>query len=149
MGRGSGGGVFSDQAPDTGALHENAGAGIHLRTNEIWFSHPLLMNDPQEVAFGLNTAAQLLFIDERIKAACGSPQWLEILKNALIYRFNRFSKKHLPNTSYCVFARMQEKTTTAFCRYSEGGDQGKGSLSRSIRSRLLRGNPHDCPSSKE
>ena len=45
-----------------------------LRNNEIWFSHPLLMNDPEEVSFGLDTGAKLFFANERIRAACGSPR---------------------------------------------------------------------------
>lgn len=75
-----------------------------LRNNEIWFSHPLLMNDPEEVSFGLNTGAQLLFANDKIRAACGTVQRFELLKNTFVYWFNRFAKEDLPKTFVLCFS---------------------------------------------
>jgi hypothetical protein len=98
-----------------------------LRTNEIWFSHPLLINDPQEVTFGLNAAAQLLFTSERIKSACGSLQRFEILRNTFLAWFNRFANEHLPSTFVLCFCEHARDDNDGLLSMWRGyGDQGRG-----------------------
>ena len=38
-----------------------------LRTNEIWFSNPLLMNDVQELSFGILESRNKIYLDEGLK----------------------------------------------------------------------------------
>jgi hypothetical protein len=98
-----------------------------LRTNEIWFSHPLLMNDPQEVTFGLNAAAQLLFTSESIRTACQSSHRFDTLKNTFIFWFNRFAKEHLPNTFVlCFFEHATDDHDGLLSMWRGYGDQGSG-----------------------
>jgi hypothetical protein len=74
-----------------------------LRNNEIWFSHPLLMNDPQEVIFGLDVGVKLLLANEKIKAACGSPGRFERLKNPLFIGSTSLQRGNFQTLLGCVF----------------------------------------------
>jgi len=98
-----------------------------LRNNEIWFSHPLLMNDPQEVIFGLDVGVKLFLANEKIKAACGSPGRFERLKNTFIYWFNKFAKEYLPNTFVLCFSEHAPDDNDGLLSMWRGyGDQGRG-----------------------
>ena len=98
-----------------------------LRSNEIWFSHPLLMNDHQEVTFGLNAATQLLLMSDRIRAACGSQQRFEILRNTFFDWFNRFVSEHLPSTFVLCFCEHASDDNDGLLSMWRGyGDQGRG-----------------------
>jgi hypothetical protein len=98
-----------------------------LQNNEVWFSHPLLMNDPEEVAFGLETGAQLFFTSEIIKAACGSTERFNTLRNTFIYWFNRFTKEHLPDTYvFCLSEHAKEDNDGLLSLWRGYGDNGKG-----------------------
>jgi len=98
-----------------------------LRNREIWFSHPLLMNDPQEVTFGLNAAAQLLSTNERIKAACGSLQRFETLRNTFFAWLSRFANEHLPSTFVLCFCEHAVDDNDGLLSMWRGyADQGRG-----------------------
>src|SRR5258708_9759980 len=74
-----------------------------LKNKEVWFSHPVLMNDSEEVVFDLNTAAQLFLSNQRMKAACGTAKRVDTLKSTFTGWFNRFAKQHFPNTFVLSF----------------------------------------------
>jgi hypothetical protein len=98
-----------------------------LRNKEIWFSHPLLMNDPQEVTFGLNAVAQLFDTSERVRAACGTPQRFETLRNTFIFWFNKFTQEHLPNTFVlCLSEHAKGDNDGLLSMWRGYGDQGRG-----------------------
>jgi hypothetical protein len=71
-----------------------------LRNNEIWFSHPVLMNDPEEVIFGLSAGAELFVKDEHLAAACG-PRRFAMLNGGFKYWFDRFANEDFPKTCQC------------------------------------------------
>jgi hypothetical protein len=97
-----------------------------LKNNEIWFSHPLLMNDPEEVLFGLDASARLLFTNEKIRTACGTSQRFEMLKNTF-YWLNRFTKRHLPNTFVlCFIEHSPDDNGGLLSMWSRYGDQQRG-----------------------
>jgi hypothetical protein len=98
-----------------------------LRNNEVWFSHPILMNDPQEVVFGLNAAARLFFASEELKAACGTADRFDRLKSAFALWFNKFAKEHLPNTFVLCFSEHEKEDNDGLLSMWRGyGDSGKG-----------------------
>jgi len=98
-----------------------------LQNNEVWFSHPLLMNDPEEVAFGLDTGAQLFFTSEIIKAACGSTERFNTLRNTFIYCFNRFRKEHLSDTYvFCLSEHAKEDNDGLLSMWRGYANNGKG-----------------------
>lgn len=41
-----------------------------LRTNELWLSNPLFMNDMEEVRFGIHTEARLFLGSSELELAC-------------------------------------------------------------------------------
>jgi hypothetical protein len=98
-----------------------------LRNKEIWFSHPLLMNDHQEVTFGLNAAAQLFDTSERVRAACESSQRFQTLRNTFIFWFNKFAQEHLPNTFVLCFSEHAKDDNDGLLSMWRGyGDKGRG-----------------------
>jgi Protein of unknown function (DUF2971) len=98
-----------------------------LRNKEIWFSHPLLMNDPQEVTFGLNAVAQLFDASERIRAACETPRRFAMLRAFFVSWFNNFVQEHLPNTFVLCFSEHAKEDNDGLLSMWRGyGDQGRG-----------------------
>jgi hypothetical protein len=87
-----------------------------LQTNEVWFSHPLLMSDPKELKFGLVTGAQLFFNSERMRTACGSQARFDRLRGTFNAWFKTFGRSICPTLSWCVFASTRPTITTAYCR---------------------------------
>jgi hypothetical protein len=87
----------------------------------------MLMNDPQEVAFGLNTAAPLFCTSEKIKSACGTPERFELLRQTFNFWFNRFGKEHLPNTFVLCFSEhAKEDNDGLLSMWRAYGDHGNG-----------------------
>jgi hypothetical protein len=52
-----------------------------LRSNEIWFSNPLFMNDMEEVRFGINAGANLFLTSTEVESACGDKERFDLLKS--------------------------------------------------------------------
>jgi hypothetical protein len=48
------------------------------RSNEIWFSNPLFMNDMEEVRFGINAGANLFLTSTEVESACGNKERFDI-----------------------------------------------------------------------
>src|SRR5712664_2688178 len=53
-----------------------------MSSDELWFSHPLYMNDMEELRFGILEGAQSFRTHEALKAACGSLPRYELLRSA-------------------------------------------------------------------
>lgn len=98
-----------------------------LEKNEVWFSHPLQMNDPDEVSFGLQTGWELFFANEKIRAACATPRRFEMLKAAFAYWFNRFAKEDLPKTFVLCFSEHAPADNNGLLSmWDRYGDHGRG-----------------------
>lgn len=73
-----------------------------LTTNELWFSNPLMMNDVEEVRFGISSAVQLLlsedFVSAGIAEACNTSARAELVKTAFLQCSNIFSTDHALDT---------------------------------------------------
>ncbi len=98
-----------------------------LKNKEVWFSHPVLMNDSEEVVFDLNTAAQLFLSNQRMKAACGTAKRFYTLKSTFTGWFNRFAKEHFPNTFVLCFSEHAREDRDGLLSMWRGyGDEGRG-----------------------
>jgi hypothetical protein len=69
-----------------------------LRTNELWLSNPLFMNDMEEVRFGIHTGARLFLGSSEIESACRNKQRFDLLKSSFNSYFNTFDSEHVLDT---------------------------------------------------
>jgi hypothetical protein len=69
-----------------------------LRTNEIWFSNPLLMNDIEEVRFGLNESQRLVMASEGISRVCGDQTRIDLFRNAFLKNYSQFAVTQVIDT---------------------------------------------------
>jgi DUF2971 family protein len=98
-----------------------------LQNNEVWFSHPLLMNDPEEVGFGLDAGNKLFFSSAPIEAACETPRRLAMLRAAFAYWFKRFANEDLPKTFVlCLSEHAPEDNNGLLSMWNLYGDQCRG-----------------------
>jgi hypothetical protein len=80
--------------------------------DELWFSHPLLMTDSEEMRWGLEQGERLFLSNENIKSACGS----DARYKKLIEDFN---------SRYIQYTHMTAATTyvACFCRHDDTNDK--------------------------
>lgn len=62
-----------------------------VRTNEIWLSNPLFMNDLEEVRFGLNESQRLVMESKEIAQACGDSARVDVFRDAFIHYYSQFA----------------------------------------------------------
>ena len=65
-----------------------------VTNNEIWFSNPLLMNDLEELRFGINEGDRLFHDHAELRKSCGSKErWLELYAAFDVY-YDKLSFEH-------------------------------------------------------
>ena len=69
-----------------------------IRTDEIWLSNPLFMNDIEEVRFGLNESHHLVLESKEIAKVCGDPVRIDAFRNAFTHFYNQFASTHVLDT---------------------------------------------------
>jgi Protein of unknown function (DUF2971) len=69
-----------------------------VKTNEVWFSNPLYMNDVEELEFGMNTGAQALRDSAHIEEATGEPAVHKKLISHFDRLFAEFDANHSLDT---------------------------------------------------
>lgn len=82
-----------------------------MASNELWFSNPLLMNDFEEVRFGINTSVNMFYSDGRIPAACGKPERYQLLAKAFGLCHRQFYQEHAFDTYVMCFSEHDEGDT--------------------------------------
>jgi hypothetical protein len=55
-----------------------------LQTEEVWFSNPLVMNDLDEVRFGVLRGNELFHSSASIEQACGTSERYDTLRDAYV-----------------------------------------------------------------
>ena len=80
-------------------------------SNELWFSNPLLMNDFEEVRFGINTSVNMFYNDERIPAACGNAERHQLLAKAFGLCHTQFDQEHAFDTYVMCFSEHDDGDT--------------------------------------
>lgn len=98
--------------------HYTSIAGLEgiVRNSEIWFSHPLAMNDSEELRFGMRAGAAAFRESHALRHACQSDKRFEFLLRAFDDAFRRFWNEHAFDTY-------------VFCTSLHGADDNEGRLS--------------------
>jgi hypothetical protein len=98
-----------------------------LRTNELWLSNPLFMNDMEEVRFGIHTGARLFLGSSDLELACGSKKRFDLLKHSFNYYFNRFDSEHVLDTYvFCLSEHEMDNTDGRLSMWRGYGGNGSG-----------------------
>jgi hypothetical protein len=80
-----------------------------LKSEEVWFSNPLFMNDIEEVRFGILRGVDLAMRSTELASACGNQSRADSFTHALDHYLQRFDKEHLLDT-YVLCLSQHEPT---------------------------------------
>jgi Protein of unknown function (DUF2971) len=98
-----------------------------LKSNEIWFSNPLFMNDLEEVTFGFIHGATKIKNDDNIRAALRSESRQAIFTQALDYYINDFEEQFLLDTYvFCLSEHDPENRDGMLSMWRGYGGNGRG-----------------------
>lgn len=98
-----------------------------LRTNEIWFSNPLFMNDLEEVRFGVLNGVQEIKDNPDIIKALGDKSRHNIFVHCLFHYMSEFEKNHLFDTYvFCLSEHDPEDRDGLLSMWRGYGELGKG-----------------------
>jgi hypothetical protein len=99
-----------------------------MRTDEIWLSNPLFMNDLEEVRFGILQGTSLFLQSELIAQASGkSADHVQLLKNAFSHYHNQFNQEHAFDTYvFCLSQHDPKNTDGLLSMWRDYGGQGNG-----------------------
>src|ERR1700737_1061479 len=98
-----------------------------LRSNEIWFSNPLFMNDMEEVRFGINAGANLFLTSTEVESACGNKERFDILKSTFNHYYNTFANEHVIDTYvFCLSEHVRDDTDGLLSMWGGYGGIGSG-----------------------
>jgi hypothetical protein len=98
-----------------------------MRTDEIWLSNPLFMNDLEEVRFGLQQGTRLFLQNEAVAQACGTPSRVLLLRNAFSHYYNQFDQEQAFDTYvFCLSEHDPANTDGLLSMWRGYGGQGNG-----------------------
>ena len=97
-----------------GSLEKN------LDTNEIWFSNPLLMNDLEEVRFGVLRGASIVRESAQLVEACGTTARAELFRNEFDHWSQRLRRSMPSIHMYSAFQNTNQPTLTESFRCGGG-----------------------------
>src|SRR5271165_2051093 len=98
-----------------------------LRTNELWLSNPLFMNDMEEVRFGIHTGARLFFGSSELELACRNKKRFDLLKHWFTYYFNKFDSEQVLDTYvFCLSEHAKDDTDGRLSTWRGYGGNGNG-----------------------
>ena len=75
-----------------------------LKSEEIWLSNPLFMNDAEEVVFGFTNAIKILRDSQIIRDALVTQQRFDIFRHSYEYYVNQYEDKELLDTYVFCFS---------------------------------------------
>lgn len=98
-----------------------------MRSDEVWFSNPLFMNDIQELRFGILEGANAFRQHKGIEAASASPERYKALRHAFEHYFDEFSNRHAIDTYvFCLAEHKQENSDGLLSMWRGYGGNGSG-----------------------
>lgn len=98
-----------------------------VRSNELWLSNPLYMNDWEELQFGLNAGAALFRNSPALIDACGTKQDHSQLMRSFDGIFNPFANYHAIDTYILCFSEHDPNNTDGVLSMWRGyGEAGSG-----------------------
>ncbi|WP_454840535.1 DUF2971 domain-containing protein [Pseudomonas hormoni] len=100
---------------------------LMMSNNEIWFSHPLYMNDLEELRFGMLSGANVFRNSHELEAAFEDDHLYMQLIAHFNYLFNEFDEKHVFDTYVMCLANHDPKETDGLLSMWRGyGAGGSG-----------------------
>lgn len=98
-----------------------------LKTEEVWFSNPLFMNDLEEVRFGFRRGREIFKQSETIRVACDTADRYNALKHYFYHYFNEFDQKQaLDVYVFCLSQHERENEDGRLSMWRGYGGQGNG-----------------------
>lgn len=98
-----------------------------MRSDEIWFSNPLFMNDLQELRFGILEGANAFRQHKGIESASGDQERYQVLSQAFEHYFEEFSNKHAIDTYvFCLAEHDPENSDGLLSMWRGYGGNGSG-----------------------
>lgn len=98
-----------------------------MKSNEIWLSNPLYMNDLEELRFGINEGLIAFKNHPAIKKACGSDKRHEILVSEYSRQYDTYSNEHAFDTYvFCLSEYKSEKPDGSLSMWRGYGSNGSG-----------------------
>jgi hypothetical protein len=98
-----------------------------LKTDELWLSNPLFMNDLEEVRFGISQGVTLFEQSGIIEGSCGSSERINHIRSAFHYYLNEFDTKHVFDTYvFCLTRHEPANTDGLLSMWRAYGGQGNG-----------------------
>lgn len=115
-----------------------------LRSEEVWLSNPLLMNDHEEVRFGVLNGLEIIRTSNLLRNALGTDQRRDIFFNALEAESEMYGTEHVLDLYAMCFSVHQDFNDDGQLSMWRGyGNQGKGAAIVFDTSRLPV--PEDSP----
>lgn len=90
-----------------------------VKSEELWLSHPMLMNDHEELRWGLVEGRRLFLEHSGLVDACETPERHQSLLSSFTYYFDRFSNEYAHNVY-----------VACFCKHAPNDDDGLLSMWR-------------------
>lgn len=98
-----------------------------FRTNEIWFSNPLLMNDVEEVRFGIVNGANIVLASDDIRKALVTDERYTQFRDKFSYYVDHFERNHLFDTYvFCLSEHDVDDTDGILSMWRGYGSNGNG-----------------------
>lgn len=98
-----------------------------LKSNEIWFSNPLFMNDLEEVRFGIINGASRLKDSDSVRAALETEARHKSFVEGLDHYINNFEQNHLLDTYvFCLSEHDPDNYDGLLSMWRGYGGNGRG-----------------------
>lgn len=98
-----------------------------MRNNEFWFSNPLLMNDSEEVSFGMREGISAFLTSDAIEQACGTKDRYDILIGHFKHCASTFGKEHLKDVYvFCFSEHSRDNDDGILSMWRGYGQNGNG-----------------------
>lgn len=137
---------FPEQNPPALLAHYTSLSALEgiLRDQKLWFSHPLLMNDSEEMRFGLEEGAKLFRASSELRDACGGSREYDHLQMVFADRLESFFKEHARDIFvFCMSAHGSDEVDGRLSMWRGYGDNGGGAalVFRGAALDRMRGSP--------
>lgn len=98
-----------------------------MKSEEVWLSNPLFMNDLEEVRFGLQQGARLFLQSKDVTDACQTAERAQITRDAFAHYYNQFDQGHVFDTYvFCLSEHDSKNTNGVLSMWRAYGGQGRG-----------------------
>jgi hypothetical protein len=101
-----------------------------IKTEEVWLSNPLFMNDLQEMRFGMGEGARIfnqLCAGSAFEEACGSKERVAAMQSAFNYYFHKFDVEHALDVNvFCLSEHDPQHPDGRLSMWRAYGGNGDG-----------------------